>query len=290
VVAGHRPAAFFAAAFSLAVAVSLAACKSNGGKPGSSSAAAGGSGRAEAGLAAEGPSCRELRERLCDQFGPGSEECQMAVERTRAFPEDRCLAMLSRYDEMATAAARLVEGRKALVSPNQPTRHGQAPTIGDAGAPITMVLFADFDSPECSRGAPIATVIRNRYPGKVRLVFRQFPLAGNADSHLAAEAALAAHAQGKFWPFYEVMFGNEQNHGREALSRYAKEAGLDVAAFDRALARHEFAADVDDDRDLGKKIDVAGVPALFVNGKHVEFPYGPTELEQVIADATPAAR
>jgi protein-disulfide isomerase len=133
-------------------------------------------------------------------------------------------------------------------------------------------------------------VIRNVYAGKVRLVFRQFPLAGNAHSRLAAEAALAAHAQGKFWRFYEVMFANEQTHDRDALRRYAKEAGLDVVAFDRALERHEFAADVDDDRDLGRKVDVASVPALFVNGKRVEFPYGPTELERVIDEATAQGR
>jgi protein-disulfide isomerase len=285
VVTGARPATLLAAALSL-VAVSLDACKSNRGKP----ASAGASVRAEAGAVPEGPSCKELRERLCAQFGADSGECQLGEERARVFLEDRCLLMLSRYDEMAKAATRLVEGRKALVSPNQPTRHGQAPTIGDPGAPITMVLFADFDSPDCSRGAPIATVIRNSYAGKVRLVFRQFPLASNADSHLAAEAALAAHAQGKFWRFYEVMFGNEQNHEREALRRYAQEAGLDLAAFDRALERHTFAANVDDDRELGKKVEVAGVPALFVNGKHVEFPYGPTELEQVVGEAMPAAR
>jgi len=193
--------------------------------------------------------------------------------------------MLSRYDEMAKAAVRFVEGRKALVSPEQDTNHGPAPSIGFPGAPITMVMFADFDSPECSRGSLIATAIRNVYRDKVRLVFRQFPLSGNRESHLAAEASLAAHAQGKFWPYYDVMFGNQQDHSRAALERYAKRAGLDLAAFKQALDRREFAADVDADRELGMKVNVSVLPALFVNGKHVQFPYSGTELSRLIDGA-----
>ena len=117
------------------------------------------------------------------------------------------------------------------------------------------------------------------------LVFRQFPLSGNKDSHLTAEASLAAHAQGKFWAFYDVLYGNRQAHDRAALKRYAKTVGLELAAFDQALATHEFAADVDADRELGKKVAVSELPALFVNGKHVSFPFGEAELAKVIANA-----
>jgi hypothetical protein len=231
------------------------------------------------------PPCGLLRDRLCSQFGPGSDECRMAEEQTRSFSPGRCSTMLSRYDETAQAAARFVEGRRALISPEQNTSHGPAPSIGSPGAPITMVFFGDFDSPECARGAPIATAVKNLHRDKVRLVFRQFPLSGNPNSHLAAEASLAAHAQGKFWRLYEVMFGNPQAHDRGALERYAKAAELDLAAFDEALDDHEFSADVDADRDLGKKVDVSALPALFVNGRRVSFPFGEAELARVIADA-----
>jgi protein-disulfide isomerase len=148
-----------------------------------------------------------------------------------------------------------------------------------------MVFFGDFDSPACARGSPIASAIRNLHQNKVRLVFRQFPLSGNPNAHLAAEASLAAHAQGGFWRLYDIMFGNPQDHDRGALERYAKAAGLDLVAFDEALERHEFAADVDADRDLGKKVNVSELPALFVNGKRVSFPFGEAELAEVIAEA-----
>jgi protein-disulfide isomerase len=212
----------------------------------------------------------------------------MAEEQIKSFPTDRCLAMLSRYEEMAKAASRFVEGRRALISPQQNSSHGPLPSIGSPGAPITMVFFGDFDSPECSRGSAIATLVRNTYRDKVRLVFRQFPLSGNPDSHLAAEASLAAHAQGKFWRFYDVMFGNQQTHDRAALERYAREAELDLDTFTKALERHEFAADVDADRDLGKKVNVSNLPALFVNGRRVDFPFGVAELSQVVDKALAA--
>jgi protein-disulfide isomerase len=158
------------------------------------------------------------------------------------------------------------------------------------GSQITMVLFADFDNPECSRGAPLATAIRNVHQDKARLVFRQFPSVGNEVSHLAAEASLAAHAQGKFWPYYETLFGNPQAHDRGALERYAKAAGLDLLKFRKALDGREFAADVNADRDLGVAVGVTEVPALFVNGRRVPFPYGVVELSRVLDDALAALR
>ena len=234
--------------------------------------------------------CTTLHDQLCAQFGAASDECRMAEEQIKKFTPDRCLVMLSRYDEMAKSAVRFVEGRKTLISPEQNTSHGPAPSLGTPGAPISMVMFADFESPECSRGSGIATAIRNLYSDKARLVFRQFPLSGNRDSHVAAEASLAAQAQGKFWPFYDVMFGNEQTHDRAALERYAKVAGLDLPSFKKALDAHVYAADVDADHELGKKVNVSGVPALFVNGKHVQFPFGAAELETLVHESSLAAR
>jgi protein-disulfide isomerase len=198
---------------------------------------------------------------------------------------DRCTAMLSHYDDMARSATNLVEARKTLTAREQNTLHGTAPSLGRPDAPVTMVMFGDFDSPDCARGSGIATSIRNLYGDRVRLVFRQFPLSGNQGSRLTAQASLAAHAQGKFWRYYEVLFGNQQDHGRTALERYAREAGLDTATFRHALDRAELAADVEADRVLGQKLGVRVLPALFVNGNQVRFPYGIGELADVVAQA-----
>lgn len=234
--------------------------------------------------------CTALEERLCHQFGADSDECRLVRERTASLASDRCRAMLAHYDDIARSTTRLVEGRKELGSADQNTSHGPAPTLGSPGAPITMVFFGDFGSPACARGAPIANAVNNLHHDDVRLVFRQFPLSGNPNSRLAAEASLAAQAQGKFWRLYDVLFGNPQSDDRAALERYAAAAGLDLADLDRALDTHEFAADVDADRELGNKLDVIELPALFVNGARVSFPYGESELAEVIADAHKSAR
>jgi protein-disulfide isomerase len=206
----------------------------------------------------------------------------MAAEQTRAFSPDRCTAMLSRYAVTAQGAQRYAEGKAALIARGQYTPHGPAPSLGNPDAPITLVIFSDFDDPEGGRAAPVATAIKNLYADRVRLVFRQFPLATHANGHLAAEASLAAQAQGKFWALYDVMFGNPQDHGRSALERYAKAAGLDMKAFRRALDEKTFAADVDADLELGRKLGIGAVPAMFANGKSVSIPYGADELAALV--------
>jgi protein-disulfide isomerase len=209
----------------------------------------------------------------------------MAGEQTRSFSPERCAAMLARYEQTAAAALRFAEGKRTLTAREQSTPHGPAPSLGKADAPLTIVIFADFDDDECSRGSPLATAIKNLYADRVRLVFRQFPLATHANAHLVAQASLAAHAQGKFWAYHDVLFGNPQNHNRAALERYARAAGLDLAQFRKALDHRTFAADVDADIELGRKVSVASVPSVFLNGKAVRVPYGVDELARVIDEA-----
>jgi protein-disulfide isomerase len=147
---------------------------------------------------------------------------------------------------------------------------------------LTLVIFSDFDDDGCGRGSSVATAIGNLYADRVLFVFRQFPLVTHAHAHRAAQASLAAHAQGKFWAYHDLLFGNPQDHSRAALERYAKAAGLDLVRFRRALDQKTFATDVDADIELGRKINLGGVPAMFANGKSVRFPYGTDELAKLI--------
>jgi hypothetical protein len=233
--------------------------------------------------------CEVLAGRLCDRYGRASEVCTMATEQTRAFASNRCAAMLARYEQTAVASVSFAHARVALMAREQRTLHGPAPMIGPADAKITMVMFSDFDDPECGRAAPLAHAIENLYGDRVRLIFRQLPSALRPHAHLAAEASLAAHAQGKFWPFHDLLFGNPQARDREALVRYAKETGLDVRRLERDLDRRAFAADVDADVDLGRQLRIDATPALFVDGNQVPFPFGVAELEQILGSADTAS-
>jgi len=226
--------------------------------------------------------CQILRDRLCAEFGAGSDVCAMAAVETGKFTPERCAAMLSRYEQTAASALRYAEGKQALVAREQLTPHGPAPSLGSPDARLTFVLFADLSDPEGGRISPMATTIKNLYLDRVRLVFRQFPSPLREDAHLAAQASLAAHAQGKFWAFHDIVFGNPQAHDRAALERYAKAIGLDLARFRKALDWRTFAPDVDADIELAKKLNLTAAPALFVNGKSVRMPYGVDELARII--------
>lgn len=128
----------------------------------------------------------------------------------------------------------------------------------------------------------MARIVTNLYPERVRVVFRQYPSPTHPDAHLAAEASLAAHAQGKFWPYHDLLFANPQALERAALERYASEVGLDLAAFRDALDSRRFAADVDADVALGHKVQALERPSVYANGKRVNVPYGVSELSTLV--------
>ena len=105
------------------------------------------------------------------------------------------------------------------------------------------------------------------YPGRVRLVVKDFPLPGHPHARLAAEAARAADAQGKRWEFREAALASQDALDRGALIDLARDAGLDVARFTADLDGHRFAAAIDADLAAGGALDVQGTPAFFINGR-----------------------
>jgi protein-disulfide isomerase len=235
-------------------------------------------------LADRDEDCVRLETKLCAELGKGA--CQTAKEQIRAFPAERCSAMLERYPEVAAELRRIYQGHQGFIDAHRPEALARVPGFGPVDAKVTLIEFSDFESDGCARGSPLATHIRNVYGDRVRFVFRQFPLGPHA--HLAAEASLAAQAQGKFWEFHDLVFSNQHDLTRAALERYAQAAGLDLAQFRQALDRGEFAAEVDRDHELGKQALVTEVPALFVNGKHVKFPFDVAALSELMDQALAA--
>lgn len=229
-------------------------------------------------------SCRMLVTELCAQFGAESGVCRRIGSRSQHFSDERCAAMLKHYDKVADEARQVEQGKQALLAAHGIEPHGRPPSFGPADAKVTLVEFNDFACTECARGAPVATQVRNRYPD-VRITFRQYPSATRPEAHLAAEASLAAHAQGKFWEFHDCLFSNQHDLSRSALDRYAREVGLKLGNFSRALDNHEYAAQVDADLELGKQALVSKSPAMFANGDWVDFPYDVVALDEVIDGA-----
>jgi protein-disulfide isomerase len=143
------------------------------------------------------------------------------------------------------------------------------PARGDLNAPVTVVMFTDFQCSACSRTHPILQEIMRPYGNRIRFVVRDFPLQMHPDSRRAAEAAGAANAQGKFFQYIELLYTHQDALGLEQLKQYASQVGLDRAKFDLALARGTYGREIIHDLEDGAKYGITGTPAIFVNGKRV---------------------
>lgn len=147
-----------------------------------------------------------------------------------------------------------------------------APTQGPSAAPVTVVVFSDFQCPYCNRGRHVIADLRAAHPDLVRVVWRNLPLPRHPDARLAAEAALEAYAQGGddlFWRFHDVLFGHQEHLARADLERYAGLVGIDLERFRHALDEGVHGDAIDADLALATRLGADGTPAFFVNGTPV---------------------
>jgi len=143
-----------------------------------------------------------------------------------------------------------------------------APVRGAAEAPVTLVEFSDFYCPFCKQAQETLKQILDRYPGKVRHVFRDFPVDGlHPQARPAAEAARCAHDQGKFWEYHDALFANPPRATPDDLRRYAEQLALDVSTFERCFSAGTHRATVQRDYEEGVRLGVTGTPAFFINGR-----------------------
>jgi protein-disulfide isomerase len=232
-------------------------------------------------LGEQGKSCEELVTKLCAEVGPTSETCNMVKAQTKQFPPTRCKSMLDHLPEIVADLKKMEQANQPL-SPDVAATiaKGKAPSFGPADAKVTVVEFSDFQCPYCSRAADVVDQVKEKYGDRIHFVFRQFPLPMHQNARGAAEAALAANAQGKFWQFHDKLFKNQGQLTRDGLEGFAKEAGLNVPEFKKALDGKTYAADVDSDVKMGESVAVQGTPTMFINGARVQ---NPTSFETVSA-------
>lgn len=234
----------------------------------------------------EAAACATLVSDVCAHFGGGSEACATMRKRASRLAADHCAYLLDAYDETVAELSGMHDALRQLADPRQGADRAPVVSFGPTDARVTIVQFSDFDCPECARIAPMVRTVRDLGGEPVRFVLRQFPT--SVRGRLAAEAALAANAQGKFLQFHDAVFAAPQDLGRAVLEGCAARAGLDVPEFRRALDDHRFAAAVDADVELARRALISGAPAMFVNGRRTAIPEGVTELAQEIAAAAGA--
>jgi len=138
---------------------------------------------------------------------------------------------------------------------------------GGAKAPVTIIMFSDYQCPFCKRGEDVVDKVLKTYGDKVRLVFRDFPLPMHPDARPAAEAAACANAQGKYWEYHAKLFENQSALGAPKLKEYAQQVGLDATKFDQCVKDRTFKDAIDKDLEDGARAGVSGTPGFFVNGR-----------------------
>jgi protein-disulfide isomerase len=168
------------------------------------------------------------------------------------------------YDRACEENVKLAAaGPKLDVRPDDPIR-------GNKAAPVTIVLFSDFQCPFCSKVGPTLKQVQTTYGDRVRIAWKHQPLPFHPNALPAAEAAEAAREQGKFWEMHDALFENQQALSPETYEKLARKLGLNVQAFKASLASGKAKARISQDQALAAQIGANGTPTMFVNGEKVE--------------------
>ena len=163
-----------------------------------------------------------------------------------------------------TAAAAPAPGRMAEI-----TLRPDDPVKGNPRAPVTLVVFSDFQCPFCARVEPTLRQVEQAYGPKVRIAWKHKPLPFHPNAMPAALAAEAAREQGKFWPMHDKMFAAQQELSPAAYDRWARELGLDLDRFRAAQASQKLKTRVQEDDQLASRLGIDGTPTMAVNGELV---------------------
>jgi protein-disulfide isomerase len=158
--------------------------------------------------------------------------------------------------------------------------------LGLVRAAVTVVEYGDFECPNCKQAAPAVKLLLARFEGRVRFVYRHFPLEGVHPHALqAALAAEAAGAQGKFWPMHDLLFESQAHLKLPQLRGYAERLELDMARYDADMAAQLYLQRVREHIESGEKSGVRGTPTFFVDGSIQDVSFGLQHLFERVEEA-----
>lgn len=173
-------------------------------------------------------------------------------------------------------------GEPKTLTENQTKRliHEDSYVKGPTDAKVTLVEFGDYQCPACGATHPIVGQLLTEYKDQVKFVFREFPLAMHQHARIAAQAAQAAGAQGKYYDMYDALFQNQtewenSKNPMEHFEGYANLIGLDVEKFKSDVESKKFEERVQQDVTDGNALGVQATPTFFLNGEEIRggLPY-----------------
>ena len=156
------------------------------------------------------------------------------------------------------------------------------PVRGAAGAASTLVVFSDFECPYCAEVAPVLKQLVEQSQGKVRLVWKDFPLPSHPNASGAAVAARCAANQGKFWEYHDALFQNQAELGSALYTKLAKDLQIDESRFSQCLTSGQTNSLVQRGVQEGTGAKIDGTPYLFINGRTYTGGLSYAELSQAI--------
>jgi protein-disulfide isomerase len=183
---------------------------------------------------------------------------------------------------------RTLQVKYGVVDDFEPLRQQVAaigPSRGPADAPVTIVEFGDYQCPFCHRLEPKLESVIKQYPHQVRFVFRNFPLTDiHPEAMHAAEAAMCADQQGKFWPMHDAIYADSAPLNDSALRALAKQIGLDSQKFETCVRSEVPVKAIDADQQAGEDLGVEATPTLFIDGRYINGDIPREQLVSVIED------
>ncbi len=204
----------------------------------------------------------------------------------------------------ATVEKKLYEGRQSTLTgaaqqPKNPTIadptkliRAHNPTIGETDAPITVIMFIDFECPFCQADYASMQKIRDQYAGVARFVFKHFPVeAIHPNARTAAMAAACAAEEGKFWPYYDHLFQNK-NLSEHGLATAATALNIKTPRFDSCRSTYRTAKFIEEDVNDAYAIGIRGTPTYIVNGTRIDGSIPESEWQRIMVEAlkTPATK
>jgi len=154
---------------------------------------------------------------------------------------------------------------------------------GAYDAPVTIIEYGDFECPNCKQAVPATMLLIRRFPGRVRLVFRHFPLEEiHANALTAAEASEAAATQGRFWGMHDQLFDNQSHLHGTHFGQLAKLLGLDVRRFSEELKDRVHLARIRRNATEGQRLVVRATPTFYVNGTLCDVSFGIAQLARAV--------
>ncbi len=158
------------------------------------------------------------------------------------------------------------------------------PTSGPADAVVQVTVFSDFQCPYCKRFEPTLTQLAETFRGRVRIVWRHFPLAIHEKALPAALAAQCAHDQGRFWTYHDALFTHQDKLADTDLKQMAREIGVTMSVFESCLDSGTHRDQVQADLQAGERLGVTGTPTVFINGRVLVGALALSEYEKAIRE------